>query len=212
MRIGESSFNKIKSLKFDENTEFIILSKGALMLSDIENLTLPSGIIEFEDGWCKYVPKLTKINVPQSNSQYIYYDDKFLLKKSNPTIDTFDCILFANPVIQSVTIPSFIKRISSYSFCNCLSLCNVVFQENSELNSIDEYAFCHSSIKSFVFPAGISKFNNSVFDDCNNLQIIEIQKHLNADEIKSYFVRISIFNHYNLLLMVSQSCIENLYL
>lgn len=68
MKIGESSFGSIKSLKFNENTEFVIISNNALLYSEIENLTFPSVIVDLEEGWCNGVNKLTKINVPQSNS------------------------------------------------------------------------------------------------------------------------------------------------
>ena len=56
--------------------------------------------------------KLNDITIVESDEKnIIYYDDKFIICKSNHDSDIYDALLFGRD-IENVTIPSFITRIA----------------------------------------------------------------------------------------------------
>lgn len=52
----------------------------------------------------------------------IYYENKFLLAKSDTNSDAFDVLVFARRDIDDVVVPSFIKTIVSSAFGDCIKL------------------------------------------------------------------------------------------
>ena len=49
----------------------------------------------------------------------VYYDNNFILGKSNQKSEIFDILVFARRDIVNAIIPSFIKQIGPYSFTYC---------------------------------------------------------------------------------------------
>lgn len=52
----------------------------------------------------------------EGNEHFKYYDDVFIVGKSNPENDDYDELIYARKDIKNAIIPSFIKRICPYSF------------------------------------------------------------------------------------------------
>ena len=57
-------------------------------------------------------------------------------------------------------------------FNDCMSLQKVVFQQNSELEFIDEFIFAKSSIKSIIIPSSTTCIGESSFFGCSELKKI----------------------------------------
>ena len=74
------------------------------------------------------------------------YGQFFILGKSNIRNKQYDVLIFAHKDIEVAIIPSFIKRIAQSAFGNCTKLKQIEFEENSQLQVIDEYAFLASSL------------------------------------------------------------------
>lgn len=64
-----------------------------------------------------------------------------------------------------------IKKISYYSFSNCLSLKQVVLPES--LEEVGQYAFSNSSIEYVVFPSNVKKIASYAYYGCTKLKQIE---------------------------------------
>ena len=69
----------------------------------------------------------------KENNFFTYYDDQFILGKTDPKSDEFDVLLFARRDIKVANIPSFIKRIGPCAFGKCRKLEEVNFFPDSEL-------------------------------------------------------------------------------
>ncbi|KAK8852770.1 hypothetical protein M9Y10_017760 [Tritrichomonas musculus] len=172
------------------------MCKDAFHCSSIESLTIPSSVCNLEECWSNCVRNLTKLTIIQREEQNKkLFEDKLLIGKSNPKIDEYDILIFAARDIKSVTIPSSIKRISSFAFSNssiesifinpsitqigdnCFSGCNLLqtisIPENSQLQRIGGGAFSHSSIDRIFIPSQVTKICQQCFLLCGKLREIE---------------------------------------
>ena len=74
--------------------------------------------------------------------------------------------------IQSVTIPSTVKKIPSYAFSNCTALESVIISEGVEL--IDNYAFQNcTALKYIEYPETLIDVRQYAFDGCTSLLAVE---------------------------------------
>lgn len=170
-KIGKYAFSgcKIKNIEFLGDSEYISIGEGAFSEAEFKSISIPSKIIDLQKGWCHGLMKLTSIKISTSNKQYVFKDNTFLLGKIDEKSDIFDTILFARRNIKNVTIPSYIKKISPYSFSKCQFLSTVDFEKNSQLQIIDDYAFYSSSIQKISIPINLKNIGKYSFYDCKSL-------------------------------------------
>lgn len=122
-KIKEGSFANstiIQSIQFSYDSEVHTIERKAFSNSSIEKMTIPSSISDLQKEWCFGTPNLKDINIMPQNKYFIYFDDKFILAKSNQNQDEYDVIAFVRRDIQKVTIPNFITKIDSFAFSESL--------------------------------------------------------------------------------------------
>ena len=176
-QIGQLAFNeckKLKSVEIPENSKLQIIENKAFCQSSIENISLPSNLIELKNGWCYDPSNLNEIKINQNNQYFQYYQNDFILGKSNPKSDIFDVLVFARRDIKTAIIPSFIKQIGPYAFNNCQNLQNVKIPEKSELQIIGQGAFNYSTIESISIASHVSEICEDAFSMCFKLKKVEI--------------------------------------
>ena len=117
---------------------------------------------------------MKKITIfPNKNEvNIIYFDNKFILGKSDSKSSEFDILYYARKDIEKVIIPPFIVKIASHAFANSKKLNKAEFVNNSKLKLIEKFSFSNTSIKSISFPPKV-KIGNYAFSGCEKLQIIE---------------------------------------
>ena len=83
---------------------------------------------------------------------------------------------FANNLkLTKVVIPNSIKRIEDSAFNSCLYLENVVFEQETQLETIDKQAFFDcSSLKDLTIPLSVKNIEEKAFSGCSSLEIIKI--------------------------------------
>lgn len=183
--LNDSVFHRchfLKNVTFSQNSELKIISKNAFSESGIESLTIPSKVEKLENGWCEKVDRLKNINIMKENKCFTWYNDQFILGKSDPKSDKFDVLLFARRDIQVANIPSFIKRIGPCAFENCKQIIKLNFLPNSELEKIEFNAFKCSSIQKICIPSHVKKISKSAFELCKNLSHVTFESN---SELKS---------------------------
>lgn len=123
------SFSNISEISFLDKSAIVSIDYFAFSCSRLKKLSIPSSIAEFKEGWCNEIRILKEINVFNANNKQniMYFDNKFIIKKSNPTNDIFDTLLLARRNITDVIIPSYITTIESSAFKNCRDLTHVNF-------------------------------------------------------------------------------------
>ena len=77
--------------------------------------------------------------------------------------------------LTSVTIPASITKIDDYAFKGCSNLESVVFEEDSQLQSIGNYAFNDCLELEFIaLPANLTSIGSYAFAGCRKLSVLEI--------------------------------------
>ena len=158
-----------KTIKFVEDSAVKTIYGYVFSDKGFEELHFPASLDELKEGWCCNTEFLTKIVISPYNNNFIFKDNKFLLGKSDKNIDEFDVLLFARRDIREILIPSNIKIISSYAFDNCNNLEKVEFQENSNLQVIEEHAFAGSCIDKIYFPTNLNELKEGWHCNADNL-------------------------------------------
>lgn len=88
--------------------------------------------------------------------------------------------------LESVELPSTLKRIYRYAFRDCISLSSIKLP--STVASIDEHAFegC-SKLESVELPPNIESLGMFVFDNCSNLKAVKIPSNITKLEDGLFF-------------------------
>lgn len=168
------SCSSISKIEFSEDSELRFIGKKAFYGTHIKELYIPSKVEELEDGWCEDSKDLVDISISPENKHFkLINDNKLLLYKSDLSQDKYDKIIFASREIESVIVPSFIKHICSSSFCHCHKLKTIEFEENSELETINDYSFAYSVLDNIKIPSHVKTLGKRIFS-FSSLKSIEI--------------------------------------
>ena len=75
---------------------------------------------------------------------------------------------FYNTHLTSIEIPASVKSIGNYAFSECRALGSVTFAEDSQLESIGDYAFQRcTNLTSITIPASVTSIGSYVFQNCD---------------------------------------------
>ena len=145
-----------------------MIESNAFRGFSIDSISLPSSI-EILKSHCFYrVLDIEKI--PNKNQKNIcYYEDKFILGKSDLESDVFEVLIFVKRNIENVIIPSFIKQIGQCAFKYHDKIKHVEFLPNSQLEIIDEFAFANTTIECISIPSNVTIINDYAFYGCQKL-------------------------------------------
>ena len=174
--ICENAFylSYVQTIKFAPNSELKKIEKNALSYS-LKSLSLPSSVSILEDEWCNSTGCLNEIIIiPCKTINIALTEDKCLLRKTDTKSDTFDDRIFACRNIKKATIPSFVKRISSFAFFGCENLNEIVFLDDSQLNYIGRFAFCQTKLKQISIPKHVYQIDGDAFHRCEFLERIDL--------------------------------------
>lgn len=77
-----------------------------------------------------------------------------------------------NSSLTSITIPKSVKTIGGSAFMSCTNLKTVVFENQSELETIEASTFESCvNLESMTIPKSVKSINNSAFNSCRKLQL-----------------------------------------
>lgn len=152
MSLAKESFaeSKIKSIKFDSNSKVKSIEEKAFYLSSIEELSIPSSLIDLKKGWCLSTPKLYTILISPNNPKYSYFDNKYIIGKSSIYTDEYDDLVFCSRDVENALIPSFIKHIRSCAFSSCKMLTKISISPDSKLQCIESDVIKDSLIEDLL--------------------------------------------------------------
>lgn len=126
---------------------------------------------------CKYSGDATEVDIPDS----IVVDNKVY----NVTRIYESTFKYSN--ITKVTVSASIKEIGCNAFYNCSQLESVVFEENSQLETICAYAFSNcTSLKMITIPANVKEIESFAFYNCYNLEKVTFEENLQLTTISGY--------------------------
>ena len=76
--------------------------------------------------------------------------------------------------LTSITIPASVTSIGEFALGYCNLLTSVTFADESQLESIGNYAFASSGLTSIVIPASVTNIGEEAFDYCSNLATLTL--------------------------------------
>ena len=157
-QINEYAFSnciQLKDFEIPNDSELEVICKFAFNNTVIESLNIPSRLTNFCSDWCVGTPQLAIITVDPNNERYSSYNDKMIIGKSSLKASNYDDIIFCNRNVEEVTIPNFIKRITTGSFDRCNKLKEIVILKDSNLEVIEYLSFYNASIESLFIPSSL---------------------------------------------------------
>ncbi|KAK8841588.1 hypothetical protein M9Y10_027213 [Tritrichomonas musculus] len=173
------SFKSIESIELPSELRFI--DSFSFNFCSIERMTLPSTIEKFNEDWQTNLdgPDIIRI-FPHKQQNIVYYNNSFILGKSDTKSDIFDVLIFAHKNITNAIIPSFIKRIESDAFKDCKQLKSVSFSDDSQLTEIGNFSSC--PLKQIKIPQKVQHIRYHAFFNCLKLKKVEFS---DGSELKS---------------------------
>lgn len=163
---------QLSEVTFSMNSKLKIIEQRVFTCTNLIKLQLPSCIEHVDEGWLCNTPYLTDISViPSEISNFAYINDSLLIGKLHPNDESFNTIYLIREDVLSVTIPSFIKYISHYSFSES-RIEKIDFPEDSQLLIIDKCAFSYSRLNRIKIPKTVSIICEFAFSD-NPIKSIE---------------------------------------
>ena len=157
------SSSKIGFLTFPEDSEVEKIEMNCFHGTHIRKLKIPPKLKYLEYSWATCLYDLSEIEISPKNDSFIYYDNKFLLGKSENDSGEFDVLYFTRRDIEEVVIPDQVRIIKKDSLSNSNQMKSVTFSSNSKLESIDEFAFSHSKFQKLMLPGTIEVIKYCLF-------------------------------------------------
>lgn len=165
----------IESLKFALDSSVHQICENSFIDSSIVSLSIPKSLTNLDDRWCFGAMRLSRIEVDERNENFIFVEDKFLIK-TDKNKNYEDLIFTIRNVEGDIEIPNGIKRFSETSFNNCTKLESISsFSKSSSLIEICKSAFigCRNLKKIAPLPASLKKVGNECFENLEKLKSLE---------------------------------------
>lgn len=123
----------------------------------INKIKFPTSLKKLNENWADSLRDLTEIEVSPNNPYLIYYDNKYLLSKSDESSDKFGILYYARFDIEEAVIPRQVTIIKPNPFDGHKKLKSVTFPGNSMLKRIEDYPFSGSTLEKLVIPASLEQ-------------------------------------------------------
>ncbi|KAI5507447.1 regulation of response to stimulus, partial [Trichomonas vaginalis G3] len=142
--------NSLISFSFEDNPNLTIIGKESFYFCtklSIINLSI-----------CN---KLTKI----SNSAFYNCEEVTEILLPKGLIEINVAAFRYNIKLDHITIPASVEKIESQAFDTCFELTYVIFEEGSNLTSLERTAFYYTNISSFQIPEKVAYVHGWVFSN-----------------------------------------------
>lgn len=164
--IGAGAFKGCNELKRIINLSNVKISKDLIPNENVVIIN-SSNFVTTEDGFtfaeingvnilCGYMGNATKLSLPKNYNEknYVIGDDAF---KNNLNI-------------TNVTIPNSVTSIGNGAFYNCDYITQIIFEENSVVESIGNYTFYGCGrLTDIIIPNSVTNIGENAFENCVSL-------------------------------------------
>lgn len=175
-KIGANAFKfcfRLQKVSISEESNLQSIGDDAFTSTTIESFYIPSNVSFIGSASLSAYGTLQTLKISQKNQNFMIFNDTFLLGKTDFESNEFDLLhVYIHNNDNEVTIPSFIKCISRYSFRRCQQIKSLVFSNDSKIELIENHAFYGSSIERIKIPYNV-RIGENAFQNCNNLESIQ---------------------------------------
>lgn len=150
-----------------------MVGEDILYKKDGETL-LVEGTGDMYDGITSYLQAVEDIDWNFYMWYYLLYSSQNVALSEGIT-SIGKALFYDMQTLSEITIPSTITEIRARAFENCRKLKTITFADNSELETIGDWAFynCHN-LRSLTIPEGVTTIGDAAFYGCNYLTEITL--------------------------------------
>ena len=136
--------------------------------------------------WCSIEFENERSN-PLNESADLYVNNTKTTQIAIPDGATKVCdyAFYGYDNLESVTFAGSVQSIGKYAFAYCDNLAVSVFDNDSQLSVIDDYAFFHSGVSDITIPASVTEIKYNAFNS-TNLQTLVFDADSKLEKIGSY--------------------------
>lgn len=182
-----ASFCKIKNVVFSNDSEIEIIDDYAFNSYFLETIKIPSSIKNLGKYWCKSGSNIPNVIIMANHIENIkWFNNDFILGKTNQNSDVFDILLLANPKIEKAIIPSFVRIVYYNAFYGCKMLKSVEFSSHTRIKIIESDAFSLCDFERITIPSSVCKIGGKCFWKCEQLKTVEFENDSQLENIEHY--------------------------
>lgn len=135
------------------------IERSAFEASGLENVVLPPSLTKIGGCAFAYCTSLRHVKVAEGLEELCGY-----YEAAKP--DRL-CSIFDKSALESVELPSTLKRLGDYTFSGCKNLRNVMLPDGFE--SIGECCFLENGLRSITLPSSVRRVGAGAFSCCLGL-------------------------------------------
>lgn len=155
--------NDIKSLSFPEDSLVEIFEPECFYGSKLQKLQIPASLKYIREGCFDSVEYLCDINVSKDNDTFLYADKKYLVGKTEDSID-YIILYYVRSDLRKAVIPYEIRIIQRNAIQNKKRLQTLEFLPNPYYTIIGPNVFSGNPINKLILPDTIKEIDPSNFD------------------------------------------------
>lgn len=169
--IKENAFinqTMITSLIFEESSNIVYIGRSAFASTSITSLILPESLTTIKFGAFKGVSTLTEVSFPQYLEileKEVFLSTGWYQQLRNTQFIVNHILFFYKGSESSITIPSHVNQIYDFAFESNTSIKTIYFEENSNVQTISEFAFYGSRVETIHVPDSITTIENRAFEN-----------------------------------------------
>lgn len=173
-KIGDFAFSRCEYLLFDGTWKSVTFPETVEEIGKscfagsrlLESVTLPPALKIIPDGAFSSCGKLESCTLPdsvESIGEYAFYGTRFDVKLPSK-LKSIGGYAFSGTRISKITIPNTVTKIGEYALGDCQYLNEVIFNDGSELSTIEGCTFCEcTKLNKISIPNSIVKIGNYAF-------------------------------------------------
>ncbi|HOI46603.1 MAG TPA: leucine-rich repeat protein [Bacilli bacterium] len=160
--------NMITALIFEESSNIVYIGRSAFAATSITSLILPESLTTIKFGAFKGVSTLMEVSFPEYLEileKEAFLSTGWYQQLRNTQFIINHILFFYKGSESSITIPSHVNQIYDYAFESNTSIKTIYFEENSNLQTISEFAFYGSRVETIHVPNSITTIENRAFEN-----------------------------------------------
>ncbi len=174
-RIGVCAFQNSKFISFQVPENVTSIGEAAFFYSDLEEVSLPEGLLELGSSAFSYCDRLKSIRLPGSLQQIgsNVLSDCGTLESVTVCegITALPSDMFSySKSLHEVSLPAGLKEIGSSAFSNCAALQELTLPDGLEVIGAGAF-YCCTGLKSLVIPESVSEISSTAFSGLTDLTL-----------------------------------------
>lgn len=165
---------KVESISFPEDSEIESFNYNCFYFLSIKKLQIPAKVKYFGKSFMYSIRDLTEIEIFPENKNFIYYQNQFLLGKTNQNVDTFDALIYARNDLEEAIIPPQVQIIKERSFYFHNKLKSLIFPDDSKISKIEYDIIYACSIERLRLSPSIEYIDTGFYISLDKVKSIEI--------------------------------------